>query len=72
MPQNEERVEARNVSLYPSDWNIIDEYGTPMGLNTSAALRVIVRQWQQRLAVNELGQRTQSPCLRAYPMMMEG
>ena len=42
-----ERVEARNVSMYPQDWKLVDESGKNMGLSTSSTLRVIVRQWAQ-------------------------
>lgn len=43
----ENLVERRSVSLYPADWEIIDQSGASMGLSTSTALRVIVRQWAQ-------------------------
>lgn len=42
-----ERVESRNVTMYPQDWAVVDQSGSSMGLSTSTALRVIVRQWAQ-------------------------
>lgn len=42
-----ERVESRNVTMYPQDWSVVDQSGASMGLSTSTALRVIVRQWAQ-------------------------
>jgi len=42
-----ERVESRNVTMYPQDWAIVDQSGASMGLPTSTSLRVIVRQWAQ-------------------------
>ena len=40
-----ERVEARNVSMYPQDWKLVDESSKELGLATSPTLRMIVRQW---------------------------
>jgi len=34
--------------MYPQDWKLVDESGKNMGLSTSSALRVIVRQWAQQ------------------------
>jgi hypothetical protein len=48
-----ERVEARNVSMYPDEWEAIDRaageqgFVTSRGPNTSLMLRQIVRSWQQ-------------------------
>ena len=42
-----ERVEPQNVTLYPSDWAIVDE-ADDKGQGRSAALRRIVREWQER------------------------
>ncbi len=39
------RVESRNVTMYPQDWAVVEQSGASMGLSTSTALRVIVRQW---------------------------
>lgn len=44
-----ERVEARNVSMYPQDWKLVDESSKELGLATSPTLRMIVRQWAQQL-----------------------
>ena len=44
----ENLVERRSVSLYPSDWEIVDQSGARMGLSTSTSLRMIVRQWAQQ------------------------
>jgi len=46
MTQTRERVEPQNVSLYPSDWAIVDE-ADEQGKGRSAALRKIVREWQE-------------------------
>jgi len=41
-------VEPRNVSMYPRDWEIIDCEAKRLDLtSTSAALRVIVREWRR-------------------------
>jgi hypothetical protein len=41
------KVEAKNVSMYDTQWDIVDRYARSMGLSTSAALRVIVNQWRE-------------------------
>lgn len=41
-----ERVEDRSVSMYPSDWKIV-EAADISGSGVSAAMRAIVRQWQK-------------------------
>lgn len=43
----EQRVVARNITMYPEDWQVVDDAGKKIGLSTSTALRVIVRQWAQ-------------------------
>jgi len=40
------RVEPRNISMYPSDWRIVDDSDTG-DAGTSAALRRIVREWKK-------------------------
>lgn len=44
-----QKVEPRNVSLYPSDWKIIDSADTN-DAGTSATLRRIVREWNITVA----------------------
>jgi hypothetical protein len=46
MAGNSETTEARNVSLYPSDWAPVDAISTQYKLPKSAALRIIIREWQ--------------------------
>ncbi|MCD4738335.1 MAG: ribbon-helix-helix protein, CopG family [Anaerolineae bacterium] len=40
-----DRVEPRNVSMYPDDWQTVEELAARLTISISAALRVIVRQW---------------------------
>jgi len=40
-----EYVESRNVSMYRQDWAIVEALALRMAISTSAALRIIVRQW---------------------------
>ena len=44
-----QKVEPRNVSLYPSDWKIIDG-ADANDAGTSATLRRIVREWSIAIA----------------------
>jgi len=46
MTQAKERTEARNVSMYPVDWAIVDAQDINSA-GTSATLRTIVRQWNE-------------------------
>ena len=46
MTQVKERVEPGNVSLYPSDWEIIDAADTG-DAGRSATLRRIIREWAE-------------------------
>lgn len=45
-------MEGRNVTMLPTQWDVVDEFATNNGLitargpNTSQALRQIVREWQ--------------------------
>jgi len=41
----ETRVEARTVSLYPSDWEVIRKVARRLEGNNSFALRRIIRAW---------------------------
>lgn len=47
------RVEARNVSMYPEEWEAVDQaahergFVTGRGPNTSLMLRQIIREWQR-------------------------
>jgi hypothetical protein len=50
-----EKVEPRNVSMYPLDWATVEAYAKDMGYpSTSAALRRIVDEWK-RLKGKEVG-----------------
>ena len=43
-----EYAEGRNVSMYPSQWEIVERLADRLGgIGTSAALRYIVRDWEQ-------------------------
>lgn len=42
-----DKVEARNVTMYPLQWTMVDAYAKDMGYgSTSAALRRIVEEWK--------------------------
>lgn len=42
-----DKVEPRNVTMYPPQWAMVDAYAKDMGYgNTSAALRRIVDEWK--------------------------
>jgi len=44
----DERTEAHNVSLYPSDWRDVERIAQETGIrSTSAALRLILQEWRQ-------------------------
>lgn len=50
----ESRVEARNVSMYPSDWADVDKKSLAMNIrSTSATLRVILQEWRELKAAQE-------------------
>ncbi len=42
----EERAIGQNVSMYPADWDLVKAEAECKGLTTSAALRMILREWQ--------------------------
>ena len=43
---DDEHVVAANVSLYPRDWDVVDQVKERYGQGTrSAALRLIIRDW---------------------------
>ena len=46
MVEVQDRVEAANVSLYPSDWSIIDAADINRA-GRSATLRRIIREWNE-------------------------
>lgn len=57
-----ELVEARNVSLYPRHWAMVDSYSKDMGYDTtSAALRRIIQEWAQ-FKSQQLPLSTPQPC----------
>jgi len=39
------RVEARTVSLYPCDWDVVRRVARDVDGNESFALRSIIREW---------------------------
>lgn len=44
----QERVEGRNVSMYPSDWAVVQQVAKDGGHDSmSGGLRYIIRRWQQ-------------------------
>lgn len=44
-----EKVERRNISMYPAEWQVVERVDQQHGLqNTSAALRMIVNDWERR------------------------
>lgn len=43
----DEKVEARNVSLYPSDWAVVDAICGEMRMPVSQAMRYIVRKYAE-------------------------
>ena len=51
MPENgnnNDKVEPRNVTMYPLEWATVDAYAKEMGYgSTSAGLRRIVNEWKQ-------------------------
>jgi len=47
---NNERVEARNVSMYAADWKIV-ETADKSNAGISATLRRIVREWREQQMV---------------------
>ena len=56
MPDNGQLIEKNSISMYPSDWAIVDGADTNDG-GRSATLRMIVREWHQmtrRLVQNPL------------------
>lgn len=44
----EEKVEARNVSLYPRHWEAVEQIAREYEGNVSLALRRIVNEWMKR------------------------
>lgn len=38
-------VQSKNVSMYENDWRIVEMLALRLGIATSAALRIIVRDW---------------------------
>jgi hypothetical protein len=46
------RVSSRNVSMYPEQWAFVEQVARESGgLSVSAALRLIVTEWQQDKAI---------------------
>ncbi len=46
----EEKAIAKNISMYPSDWQTVAQVADQMGVNTSLSLRLIIRDWQRMKA----------------------
>jgi len=43
----DEKVEARNVTMYPGDWADVERLAITSGVQSlSGALRIIVREWR--------------------------
>lgn len=43
----EERIEPRNISMYPSDWEAVAQVADLSGVKSlSCALRIIIREWK--------------------------
>lgn len=40
-----EKVIPKNISLYPEDWEIVEQETGPMGMKTSQGVRYIIREW---------------------------
>jgi hypothetical protein len=40
-----EKVVPKNISLYPEDWEIVEQETGPMGMKTSQGVRYIIREW---------------------------
>jgi hypothetical protein len=57
-----DRVEARNVSMYPDEWEAVDQaaarlgFLTSRGPNTSLMLRQIVRGWRELLTGDQMAE----------------
>lgn len=45
VPEDTEQVQVRGVSLYPVDWATVESVAKDSGATTSAALRLIIREW---------------------------
>jgi len=42
----EDKVEGRNVSMYPDDWRVVERVARESNVKTlSGALRIIIQQW---------------------------
>ena len=54
MPEDTEQVQVRGVSLYPADWATVESVAKDYGATTSAALRLIIRDWV-RMQAREAG-----------------
>lgn len=68
---DKERVEPRNVSLYPSDWRVVDDQDK-YGLGTSAALRMIIRQWHENERYRQAAKQVaEGLALAPLPMPMD-
>lgn len=64
-----ERMEARNVTLHPSDWLLVDQIAEQMGVRSvSGGLRVLIAQYRalaQQAAEQAMGLKVDEPRVRA-------
>ena len=42
-----ERIKARNVSMYPAQWKLVEGWARDNGFSVSLALRQIIREWSE-------------------------
>lgn len=46
---SKQKIEGRQVSMYPEDWATVEALSKEIGLNnTSGALRLIINDWRKR------------------------
>ncbi len=46
----EKKATAKNISMYPSDWQTVAQVADKVGVNTSLSVRLIIRDWQRMKA----------------------
>lgn len=54
----------RNVSMYPSDWELVERVAHETGVRgVSAALRIIIREWEaQQITIAEYEEQLKHKC----------
>ena len=40
-----DQSERRSISMYPTDWAVVDGISDRLGVNVSSALRMVIRTW---------------------------